>query len=77
MNQVGFEPTIPVFEWAKTVHALDRVATAIGITILYQYKIFSLVIKELLILTETLASQPSSLSLLLLLSLSLSSLSCG
>jgi hypothetical protein len=21
---VGFEPTTPVFEWAKTVHALDR-----------------------------------------------------
>jgi hypothetical protein len=25
----GFEPTIPVFERAKTVHALDRVATVI------------------------------------------------
>jgi hypothetical protein len=23
MPQVGFEPTIPVFERAKTVHALD------------------------------------------------------
>jgi hypothetical protein len=30
MPQVGFETTIPVFEWAKTVHALDRAATAIG-----------------------------------------------
>jgi hypothetical protein len=30
MSQVGFEPTIPVFEWAKTVHALDRAATVIG-----------------------------------------------
>jgi hypothetical protein len=29
MPWVGFEPTIPVFEWAKTVHALDRVATVI------------------------------------------------
>jgi hypothetical protein len=27
---MGFEPTIPVFERAKTVHALDRVATVIG-----------------------------------------------
>jgi hypothetical protein len=27
---VGFEPTIPVFERAKTVHALDRAATVIG-----------------------------------------------
>jgi hypothetical protein len=30
MSQVGFEPTIPVFERVKTVHALDRAATAIG-----------------------------------------------
>jgi hypothetical protein len=30
MSQVGFEPTIPVFERAKTVHAVDRAATAIG-----------------------------------------------
>jgi hypothetical protein len=26
MTQVGFEPTIPVFERAKTVHVLDRAA---------------------------------------------------
>jgi hypothetical protein len=30
MPWVGFEPTIPVFERAKTVHALDRTATLIG-----------------------------------------------
>jgi hypothetical protein len=30
MSQVGFEPTIPVFERAKTVHALDGAATVIG-----------------------------------------------
>jgi hypothetical protein len=30
MPLVGFEPTIPVFERAKTVHALDRAATVIG-----------------------------------------------
>jgi hypothetical protein len=29
MTRVGFEPTMPVFERAKTVHALDRMATAI------------------------------------------------
>jgi hypothetical protein len=29
MPQVGFEPTIPVFERAKTVHALDCEATVI------------------------------------------------
>jgi hypothetical protein len=30
MPRVGFEPKIPVFERAKTVHALDRAATVIG-----------------------------------------------
>jgi hypothetical protein len=30
MPQVGFEPTIPVFERAKTVHALDSAVTVIG-----------------------------------------------
>jgi hypothetical protein len=30
MSQVGFEPIIPVFERAKTVHALDCAATVIG-----------------------------------------------
>jgi hypothetical protein len=30
MPRVGFEPTIPAFEQAKTVHALDRAATVIG-----------------------------------------------
>jgi hypothetical protein len=31
MPRVGYEPTIPLFECAKTVHALGRVATVIGI----------------------------------------------
>jgi hypothetical protein len=30
MPRVGFEPTIPVFKRAKTVHALDRAVTVIG-----------------------------------------------
>jgi hypothetical protein len=30
MPWVGFEPTTPVFEQAKTVHALARAATVIG-----------------------------------------------
>jgi hypothetical protein len=30
MPRVGFEPTIPVFERVKTVHALERAATVIG-----------------------------------------------
>jgi hypothetical protein len=31
MPFVGFEPTIPASEQAKTVHALDRSATLIGV----------------------------------------------
>jgi hypothetical protein len=31
--QLAFEPTIPVCERAKTVHALDRAATVIGVFI--------------------------------------------
>jgi hypothetical protein len=31
MPQVGLEPTIPVFEWAKTVHAIYGASTVIGI----------------------------------------------
>jgi hypothetical protein len=30
MPRVGFEPTIPVFERAKTVHDLDGATTVIG-----------------------------------------------
>jgi hypothetical protein len=30
MSYVGFEPTIPASERAKTVHALDRAATVTG-----------------------------------------------
>jgi hypothetical protein len=35
MPQVGFEPTIPVFERAKTVHSLDCAAAVIGIKCLF------------------------------------------
>jgi hypothetical protein len=34
MRPSGFEPTSSVLERAKTVHALDRVATVIGILII-------------------------------------------
>jgi hypothetical protein len=30
MSEVGFEPTIPVFERAESVHVSDREATVIG-----------------------------------------------
>jgi hypothetical protein len=32
---VGFKPTIPVFEGAETVHALDRANTVIGCPLIY------------------------------------------
>jgi hypothetical protein len=32
MPRVGFEPTIPVFERAKRVHALDRAVIEIGLS---------------------------------------------
>jgi hypothetical protein len=38
MPRVGFEPKIPVFERAKTVHASDRKATVIGDTFNYDLK---------------------------------------
>jgi hypothetical protein len=37
MSRVGFEPTTPVLERAKTVHALDRAATVIGDAHVYFY----------------------------------------
>jgi hypothetical protein len=37
ISRVGFQPTIPVFERAKTVHALDREVTAIGDYVLYSF----------------------------------------
>jgi hypothetical protein len=40
MPRVGFEPTTPVFELAKTVNAIDRVASVIGRVLLlvtYEY----------------------------------------
>jgi hypothetical protein len=35
MSRVGFEPIIQVFELTKTVHALDRAGTVIGIGFKY------------------------------------------
>jgi hypothetical protein len=42
MPWVEFEPTIPAFERAKTLNALDRAATVIGslcLLFLYSYEI--------------------------------------
>jgi hypothetical protein len=38
MPRVELEPTIPVFEKAKTVHALDRAAIVIGVCSFYKLK---------------------------------------
>jgi hypothetical protein len=38
MPRVGFEPTIPASERAKTVHALKRSATVIGAGLPYKIK---------------------------------------
>jgi hypothetical protein len=35
MPGVGFEPTIPVLELAKTVHVLSRAGTVIGFHVVY------------------------------------------
>jgi hypothetical protein len=43
MPRVGFEPTIPASEQAKTVHALDRAATVI---VSYMYTILNLLIRK-------------------------------
>jgi hypothetical protein len=36
MPEVGFKPTIPVFEGVKKVHALDREATVISESTVYK-----------------------------------------
>jgi hypothetical protein len=46
MPQVGFEPTIPEFQRAKTVHALDVAATVIGIG-LYIYMLEDIFVKTI------------------------------
>jgi hypothetical protein len=39
MPRLEFEPTIPAFEREKTVHALDRAATVIGLVLIRAPKI--------------------------------------
>jgi hypothetical protein len=39
MPRVEFEPTVPVFDRAKKVHALNRVATVFGTEIVYRDEI--------------------------------------
>jgi hypothetical protein len=46
MPSVGFEPTIPAFEQAKTVHALVRAATVIGSSLVIILKNLNLLINR-------------------------------
>jgi hypothetical protein len=48
MRGVRFEPTIPVFERAKTVHALDGAATVIGSLHVRSSYVFHLILLELI-----------------------------
>jgi hypothetical protein len=43
VSWVGFEPTIPAFERAKTVHAVDLAGTVIGIDGVYLFVFFAFV----------------------------------
>jgi hypothetical protein len=47
MPPMGLEPTIPVFEPTKKVHALHRAVTVIGITSIYCRELFSILMKEI------------------------------
>jgi hypothetical protein len=40
MPQVEIQPTIPMFERARTIHALDRAATVIGLTSILYFQWF-------------------------------------
>jgi hypothetical protein len=44
MSRVGFEPTIQVFERAKTVHALDRATTVTGPKSIQNRKIYFFIV---------------------------------
>jgi hypothetical protein len=59
---VGFEPTIPAFEEAKTVHALDRADTVIGQMLLYRAFHFSTARVKLLIDNPTVQDFGSNLN---------------
>jgi hypothetical protein len=59
MPQVGFEYTIPVFGRGKTIHALDRAATVIGYSFIYENKITITQVKIQVALKETVQTQYS------------------
>jgi type IV secretory pathway VirB3-like protein len=50
MLRVEFEPTIPVLERAKAVHALDRAATVIGVHV--DCRLIKIYAKEIFIITS-------------------------
>jgi hypothetical protein len=52
MPKLGFKPTIPAFERANTIHALDRAATEIGLSFHYKVNLVTLfcVLDEMILL---------------------------
>jgi hypothetical protein len=60
MLQVRFEPTIPAFERAKTVHALDHAAPVIDLQHYHNMKMLSKTVQIPLIITLYMCTtQPS------------------
>jgi hypothetical protein len=59
MPQMGFELTIPVFERAKTVHALDCAATVIGDNYNYDIKLIVSLYSSLTESSETDSPSPN------------------
>jgi hypothetical protein len=64
MHWVEFEPTVPAFERSKTVHALDRATTVIGISTRLHGVILQKIV--LFIITTTRISNLAHYSLILL-----------
>jgi hypothetical protein len=58
MPHVGFEPTIPAFEWAKIVYALDRAHCDRHIGLLYS-RIIRLVSHRIAVYSRNLEKQNS------------------
>jgi hypothetical protein len=53
MPREGFEPTIPVFERAKTVHASDRAATMIDNICIYKYILVWIYLRKFVTMSQS------------------------
>jgi hypothetical protein len=63
MPRVRFEPTIPAFERAKTVHALDRAATVIGLHVVTITEILTIRLPYLTLLPSMFTARQSGTSI--------------